>query len=75
MGKVELSAVAHHVADMAHKIHWKARILVRERTTTVQKVREALIIHRLDRKGGQKRTMNQDKRTELSHLWLNAPGT
>ena len=75
MGKGELSAVAQHVADTAHEIHWKARILARERTTTARKVREALIIHRLDRKGGQKRTMNQDKGTELSHLWLNAPGT
>ena len=74
MGKVELSAVAQHVADTTHKIHWKARILARESTTTARKVREALIINRLDRKGGQKRTMNQDKGTKLSHLWLNAAG-
>ena len=51
-GKVELSAVAQHVADTDHKIHWKPRFLTRERTTTARKVREALIIHRLDRKGG-----------------------
>ena len=74
MGKGELSAVAQHVADTAHKLHWKEPILARERTTTAQKVREALLIHRLDKKGEQKRTINQDKGKELSHLWLNAPG-
>ena len=69
MGNSELSAIAHHVHETQHQIHWKTRIIAKERNTTARKIREALIIRRVDAK--EKRTMNQDKGIELSHLWLN----
>ena len=46
MGKSEFSAIAHHVQETQHQIHWKTRINAKERNTTARKIREALIIRR-----------------------------
>ena len=62
---VDMSAVAQHTIDQEHAIHWQPRVLLKESDTTKRKEREALMIHRLGEK-----TMNQDKRTNLSRLWL-----
>ena len=69
MGKSEFSAIAHHEQETRHQIHWKTRIIAKECNTTARKIREALIIRRVNAK--EKRTMNQDKGIELSRLWLN----
>ena len=38
MGKSEFSAIAHHVQETQHQIHWKTRIIAKERNTTAQKI-------------------------------------
>ena len=70
MGKTELSAIAQHVSDTGHTIHWEARTLAKEQHTIARKVQEALFIHKLDKK-----TMNQDKGMDLSNLWLDVLDT
>ena len=37
MGQSELSAIAHHVQETQHQIHWKTRIIAKERNTTARK--------------------------------------
>ena len=64
-GEAEMSAIAHHVVSMEHKIHWKPKILLQERHATRRKVRESLIINRLG-----DTNMNQDRGKHLSDLWL-----
>ena len=72
MGKTELSAVAHHVAETGHSIHWHARILAKDQRTSSRKIKEALVINRLDK--NKKRTMNHDSGIQLSRLWLDVLG-
>ena len=50
---------------MGHTMHWKPRILVKEKNSVKRKVLEALAIGQL--KDG---VMNQDNGMELSKLWL-----
>ena len=68
MGKGELSAIAQHVMETGHEIHWNPQILAREKNSTRRKVCEALTINRLD--STRKKTINQDKGLELSKLWF-----
>ena len=68
MGKTEMSAIAQHVLDTNHQIHWQPRVLVKEQHVTKRKIHEALIIRALD--CSMKKTMNQDKGLELSRLWF-----
>ena len=65
-GNTDMSAVAHHVVNTGHCVHWQPRVIMTETNTRKRKVREALVIHRL----GPDKVMNLDKRTELSSLWL-----
>ena len=64
-GNIEMSAVAQHTLSNNHAIHWKPRVVLKESNTRKRKIREALTIHRLGAK-----TINQDKGTHLSKLWL-----
>ena len=68
-GKDDMSAVAKHVIDTGHKIHWKPRIITTEKKPLQRKVREALTIHQVAKRN-QDHLMNLDKGTELSNLWL-----
>ena len=68
-GFSEMSAVAKHVVETNHRIHWKPRILKTEQRSTQRKVHEALVIHALAKKS-EDTVMNQDRGMELSHLWL-----
>ena len=36
-----------------------------------RKIKEALVINKLDKERGNDKVMNQDKGTELSKIWLN----
>ena len=65
-GNTEMSAVTQHTLINNHAIHWKPRVGRKENNTQKRKSREALTIHRLGAK-----TINQDKSTNLSKLWLN----
>ena len=67
-GHPELSAVANHVLNTGHEIHWHARVLHKESNTLRRKVHEALEIHKLSR--GHKKCLNLDQVTEISKLWL-----
>ena len=66
----DMSAVAHHVVNTGHCVHWKARVSMTETNTRRRKVREALVINRL----GPDKVMNLDRGTELSSLWLDLVG-
>ena len=65
-GNTDMSAVAHHVVNTGHCVHWQPRVIMTETNTRKRKVREALVIHRL----GPDKIMNLDRGTELSSLWL-----
>ena len=67
LGHPELSAVAAHQLNEGHAIHWEPSIVARERDSMKRKVREALVIHQLAKKD---RTMNLDRGSDLSKLWL-----
>ena len=68
-GAGEKSAVAEHVLETTHAIHWQARVISKEQHMTRRKVIEALAIQRIGRKAGT--LMNLDKGVELSNIWLN----
>ena len=65
---MEQSAIAKHFAEEDHRIHWEPVVVEKERDTTKRKVKEALKIRELGKRG--KRTMNQDEGMLLSKLWL-----
>ena len=66
-GHPELSAVASHVCNGGHPMHWKPMIVAKERVTIRRRIKEALTISRLNKGKG---TMNLDAGLELSRLWL-----
>ena len=68
-GAGEKSAVAEHVIETTHAIHWQARVIGKEQHMTKRKVLETLAIQRIGRKPGT--LMNLDKGMELSNIWLN----
>ena len=65
-GHPELSAIAEHVHNTGHSMHWEAHIVAKEQSTTKRKVKEALIIHQI----GREKTLNHNNGLELSKLWL-----
>ena len=65
----EKSAVAEHVLETTHAIHWQAKVISKEQHMTRRKVIEALAIQRIGRKAGT--LMNLDKGVELINIWLN----
>ena len=67
-GNENMSAVAHHVLETGHAIHWKAKVLRKETETVKRKVHEALLINKLQKREGCK--MNLDHGMELSNIWL-----
>ena len=67
-GNENMSAVAHHVLETGHAIHWKAKVLRKETETVKRKVHEALFINKLQKREGCK--MNLDHGMELSNIWL-----
>ena len=67
-----LDGFAHHVAETGHSIHWHARILAKDQHASSRKIKEALVINRLDK--NKKRTMNHDSGIQLSCLWLDVLG-
>ena len=69
-GHTELSAVARHVHEEAHRIHWKATVIARETDTTKRKIKEALAIRRLEKNSGEDKIMNQDRGLGISKIWL-----
>ena len=66
-GRMEQSAVANHVINEDHAMHWKPRVVGKEKNTTKRKVKEALLIKKL--KNG-KGVINQDNGLMLSPLFL-----
>ena len=48
----EKSAVAEHVLETTHAIHWQARVIGKEQHMTRRKILEALAIQRIGRKPG-----------------------
>ena len=66
-GRMEQSAIARHVVEENHGIHWEPRIIEREKNTTKRKVKEALSIRKVERRDG---SMNQDSGLMMSKLWL-----
>ena len=56
-----------HVHVTAHKVHWEAMIIEREQHGRRRKVKEALHIHRMKKRGG---SVNQDSGWQLSKIWL-----
>ena len=66
-GRTEQSAVANHFVTEGHAIHWEPHIVGREKNTVKRKVKEAMIIKRLQRRDG---LMNADSGLQLSKLWL-----
>ena len=64
-----MSAIAKHVLETRHAMHWKPRILKTERKTIERKVHEAFAIHTLTKRG-EDFVMNQDKGMQLSKIWL-----
>ena len=66
-GRTEQSAIARHVVEENHGIHWEPRIIEREKNTTKRKVKEALSIRKVERRDG---SMNQDSGLMMSKLWL-----
>ena len=65
-GHAELSAVANHALD-GHSIHWKPRVLGREKSAMKRKMKEALVIQKLQKRDG---SMNQDCGMDVSKIWL-----
>ena len=59
-GNAEMSAIAKHVLETGHAMHWKPRILKTERKTIERKVHEAFAIHTLTKRA-EDFVMNQDK--------------
>ena len=68
-GNTEMSAIAKHVEETGHKIHWEARVLRKEGKTIKRKVHEALTIDKL-RKRNSDHVMNKDSGMDLSNIWL-----
>ena len=66
-GRDRLSAIAAHALEEGHDIHWQPRVIGKEQNPTKRRVKEAIFIDRVRRKG---KAMNQDKGLELSPLWL-----
>ena len=65
-----MSAIAKHAHEQGHSVHWKARVIGRERDSTSRKIKEALTIQKMKRKCGRDRIMNQDNGLDLSKVWL-----
>ena len=63
-----MSAVAQHVLETGHAIHWKAKVLRKETETVKRKVHEPLFINKLGKREGCK--MNLDQEMKLSNIWL-----
>ena len=70
LGHPKLSAVASHVHETGHMMHWIPRVLGCERHLVKRKVKEALLIGKLMNRKGQEATLNQDTGMEVSKLWL-----
>ena len=66
-GHPELSAAAEHVLE-GHEVEWKATIVEVANMTRGRRMKEALVIQRMDKNG--KVTLNRDKGAELSNMWL-----
>ena len=77
-GNENMSAVAHHVLETGHAIHWKAKVLRKETETVKRKVHEALLINKLQKREGCKMNLHPngaeqhlargDGATKHSHL-------
>ena len=66
-GQGELSAVAEHALE-GHEVERKATIAEVADMTRVRRIKEALVIQRMDKNG--KVPLNRDKGVELSNMWL-----
>ena len=64
-GHPELSAVAEHV--LGHEVERKATIIEVADMTRVRRIKEALVIQRMEKNG--KVRLNRDKGVELSNMW------
>ena len=67
IGRVDKSAIAEHAHVTGHRIYWEPMVIEREQHGGRRKVKEALHIHRMKRRGG---SMNQDSGWQLSKIWL-----
>ena len=67
MGRVEKSAIAEHVHATGHEVHWEARVIEKEQHGGRRKVKEAIHIHRMQKRRG---SVNQDCGWRLSKIWL-----
>ena len=67
IGRVDKSAIAEHAHVTGHKIYWEPMVIEREQHGGRRKVKEALHIHCMKRRGG---SMNQDSGWQLSKIWL-----
>ena len=66
-GNENMSGVAHHVLEIGHAIHWKTKVLRKERETVKREVHEALFMNKLQKRGYK---MNLDRGVELSNIRL-----
>ena len=71
-GDDHMSAVAKHVYDTGHAIHWQPRVVLRNSKTVERKVHEALTIQRIAKRN-EDHLMNLDRGMELSAVWLSYP--
>ena len=74
-GHTEMSAIAKHALEQGHSIHWKAKVIGREQDSTSRKIKEALMIQKMERRSGKNRIMNQDNGLDLSRVWLDLANT
>ena len=65
-GHPELPAVAEHVLE-ADEVERKATILEVADMTRVRRIKEALVIQRMDK---NEVTLNREKGVDLSNVWL-----
>ena len=67
-GNENMSAVAHHVLETRHAIHWKAKVLRKETETVKRKVHEALLINKLQKREGCKMNLDRPRNGAEQHL-------
>ena len=74
-GHTEMSAIAKHALELGQSKHWKAKVIGREQDSTSRKIKEALMIQKMERRSTKNKIMNQDNGLDLSRVWLDLANT